>query len=64
MEPSEVEFLAENELVTIIPNFSEDKISLISVGKLFCLKKSVVLSVFVLSVFLGRFRAIQCFPGN
>ena len=31
MEPSEVEFLAEKELVTITPNFSESKICLISV---------------------------------
>lgn len=30
MEPSEVEFLAEKELVTITPNFSESKICLIS----------------------------------
>jgi len=31
MDPSEVEFLAEKELVTITPNFSENKICLISV---------------------------------
>lgn len=30
MEPSEVEFLAEKEIVTVIPNFSENKIALIS----------------------------------
>lgn len=33
MDPSEVEFLAEKELVKIIPNFSLDKIYLIGVGK-------------------------------
>ena len=31
MEPAEVEFLAEKELVTITPNFSENKLCLISV---------------------------------
>ena len=31
MEAGEVEFLAEKELVTITPNFSENKITLISV---------------------------------
>jgi GINS complex subunit 2 len=30
MEPAEVEFLAENELITIIPKFSESRISLIA----------------------------------
>lgn len=30
MDPSEVEFLAEKEMVTIIPNFSHDKFYLIS----------------------------------
>ena len=33
MEPGEVEFLAEKELVTITPNFSENKITLVSVSK-------------------------------
>ena len=32
MEPLEVEFFAEKEEVTIIPNFSENKICLISVS--------------------------------
>ena len=31
MEAGEVEFVAEKELVTITPNFSENKITLISV---------------------------------
>ena len=31
MEAGEVEFLAEKELVTITPNFSENKTTLISV---------------------------------
>ncbi|GCC40944.1 hypothetical protein chiPu_0024782, partial [Chiloscyllium punctatum] len=30
MDPSEVEFLAEKQTVTIIPNFSLDKIYLIT----------------------------------
>lgn len=34
MEPAEVEFLAEKELVTIVPNFSENKLYLISVWDL------------------------------
>lgn len=34
MEPLEVEFFAENEEVTIIPNFSEHKLCLISVSNL------------------------------
>lgn len=33
MDAVEVEFLAEKELVTITPNFSENKITLISVRK-------------------------------
>lgn len=33
MDPSEVEFLAEKEMVKIIPNFSLDKIYLIGVSK-------------------------------
>lgn len=32
MDPSEVEFLAEKEMVKIIPNFSLDKIYLIGVS--------------------------------
>jgi len=32
MEPSEVEFLAEKELISIVPNFSQDKIYLIGVS--------------------------------
>ena len=32
MDVTEVEFLAEKELVTIVPNFSENKICLISVS--------------------------------
>lgn len=37
MDPSEVEFLAEKETVTIIPNFSLDKIYLIGVSESFVL---------------------------
>lgn len=33
MDPAEAEFLAEQELVTIIPNFSMDRIYLIGVGR-------------------------------
>lgn len=32
MEPAEAEFLAEKEMVTIVPNFSLDRIHLIGVG--------------------------------
>ena len=32
MEPVEVEFLAEKQLITIVPNFSENKLCLISVS--------------------------------
>lgn len=39
MDPSEVEFLAEKEMVKIIPNFSLDKVYLIGVSNV----KSVVL---------------------
>lgn len=35
MDPSEVEFLAEKELVKIIPNFSLDKIYLIGVSTVY-----------------------------
>jgi len=35
MDPSEVEFLAEKEIITIVPNFSQDRIYLITVGLLF-----------------------------
>ena len=34
MDPSEVEFLAEKEKISILTNFSENKIYLIGVGKL------------------------------
>lgn len=34
MEPAEVEFLAEKELVTVVPNISENKLYLISVWDL------------------------------
>ena len=33
MDPSEVEFLAEREMVKIVPNFTQDQIFLISVSK-------------------------------
>lgn len=33
MEPAEAEFLAEKELVTIVPNFSLDRIHLIGVRR-------------------------------
>lgn len=32
MDPAEVEFLAEKEKITIVPNFSQDKIYLIGVS--------------------------------
>ena len=32
MEPNEVEFLSEKELISIVPNFSQDKVYLIGVG--------------------------------
>ncbi len=32
MDPAEVEFLAEKEIVTIVPNFSQDKLCLIGVS--------------------------------
>lgn len=37
MDPSEVEFLAEKEMVKIIPNFSLDKVYLIGVRSKFSL---------------------------
>jgi len=33
MEPNEVEFLAEKEMISIVPNFSQDKIYLIGVSE-------------------------------
>ena len=33
MDPAEVEFLAEKEIVTVVPNFSQDKIYLIGVSR-------------------------------
>ena len=38
MEAGEIEFLAEKELVTITPNFSENKMTLISVSQLGCVR--------------------------
>ena len=32
MDPAEVEFIAEKEIITIVPNFTLDKIYLISVS--------------------------------
>lgn len=37
MDPSEVEFLAEKEFVTVVPNFALDKIYLIGVSDRFCI---------------------------
>jgi hypothetical protein len=34
MDNEEVEFIAENELITIIPNFQYKKLYLIGVGKI------------------------------
>ena len=39
MDPAEVEFLAEKETVTIIPNFSLDKVYLIGVSESLSLVK-------------------------
>lgn len=50
MEPAEVEFLAERELVTIIPNFSENKICLISVATF--TQPKLMLSLALVSSFL------------
>ncbi len=38
MDNEEVEFIAENELVTIIPNFQYKKLYLIGVGKIWSQK--------------------------
>ena len=35
MDPAEVEFLAEKETVTVVPNFAQDRIYLIGVCSLF-----------------------------
>ena len=32
MDPAEVEFLAEKELISVVPNFTQDKIYLIGVS--------------------------------
>lgn len=40
MDPSEVEFLAEKEFVTVVPNFALDKIYLIGVSDRFCIFNS------------------------
>lgn len=37
MDPSEVEFLAEKEFVTVVPNFALDKIYLIGVSDRLCI---------------------------
>lgn len=37
MEPNEVEFLAEKELINIVPNFSENKITLLTVEGVYLL---------------------------
>ena len=39
MDNEEVEFIAENELVTIIPNFQYKKLYLIGVGKILFIKR-------------------------
>lgn len=39
MDNEEVEFIAENELVTIIPNFQYKKLYLIGVGKILFIKE-------------------------
>lgn len=50
MDPSEVEFLAEKEFVTVVPNFALDKIYLIGVSDRFCifnlkLKKKITIHI-------------------
>ena len=47
MEPAEVEFLAEKELVTITPNFSENKICLISVSCLSSYWRTIYCTAFL-----------------
>lgn len=50
MDPSEVEFLAEKEFVTVVPNFALDKIYLIGVSDRFCIfnlkfKKNITIHI-------------------
>ena len=39
MDSSEVEFLAEKELITVLPNFKQDKLYLLSVSITYCIAK-------------------------
>lgn len=55
MEAGEVEFVAEKELITITPNFSENKITLISVREP---KKSRPISI------LGAMQTFQIWGGG
>ena len=36
MEPAQLEFAAEEELISILPNFTEAKLYLISVSSVYC----------------------------
>lgn len=50
MDPPEVEFLAEKEMVKIIPNFSLDKIYLIGVSKYASYSMFLIRNVIILSL--------------
>lgn len=65
MDPSEVEFLAEKELVKIIPNFSLDKIYLIGVSTVIFAHQPRLFEVFCLNGTVGEMiddsRLVVCF---
>ena len=58
MDPAEVEFLAEKEMVSVVPNFSQDTIYLIGVSSLliisketcFCLQRTSVSEISIIQI--------------
>lgn len=54
MDPSEVEFLAEKEFVTVVPNFALDKIYLIGVSDRFCIFNLNFFWVFLKLLYISK----------
>ncbi len=59
MEPSEIEFFGEKEDITIVPNFSESKIFLISVSFHYKIDSVIIIIVCRVSMVLS---ILPCTP--
>ena len=64
MDPAEVQFLAEKEPVTIVPNFSENKLFLLSVSFYWYNEWTSGHVIMLLLHMTGRIRSIQSLYAN